>query len=263
MLIAPLALVRRLTHDTKLKFTMDNLISLLQVSPGTVAVVVVLITAVVLYIQSSRPPIALSQDFQAFSLSNKEVLSHDTRRFTFAFPNPNSKLGLPVGQHVTLMFTDIDGKHHQRSYTPVSHTIGQVSFVIKIYMAGVNPKFPNGGKVSQHLESLKIGDTIMMKGPKGHLHWLGRGKFTIKKPKKALETRHAKEIGMIAGGTGITPMLQILHAIFQDSGDTTSCKLLYANQGRCQLTSVCNLYNVTVGADIAFFIYIQLKRTFW
>jgi cytochrome-b5 reductase len=229
---------------------MDNLISLLQESPGAVAVVVVLITAIVLYIQSSRPPIALSQNFQAFTLSQKEVLSHDTRRFTFAFPNPKSTLGLPVGQHMTLMFEDEDGKHHQRSYTPVSHSIGQVSFVIKIYMAGVNPKFPNGGKVSQHLESLKIGDSMMMKGPKGHLHWLGRGKFTIKKPKKALETRHAKEIGMIAGGTGITPMLQILHAIFQDSGDTTCCKLLYANQSTYQLTDVCNLFFVMVGANI-------------
>ena len=36
---------------------------------------------------------------------------------------------------------------------------------------------------------------------------------------------------MIAGGTGITPMLQVLHAIFRDSKDsTTSASLLFANQ---------------------------------
>jgi cytochrome-b5 reductase len=210
---------------------MDYLVSLLQDSPSVVAAVVVLITAIVIYVRQDRVPIALSQEeFQPFTLSKKELLSHDKRRFTFSFPNPNSKLGLPVGQHMTLMFTDEDGKNHQRSYTPVSHDVGHVSFVIKVYMAGVHPKFPNGGKVSQHLESLKIGDAMSMKGPKGHLHWLGRGKFTIKKPKRPLETRHAKEIGMIAGGTGITPMLQILHAIFQDSGDQTCCRLLYANQ---------------------------------
>ena len=36
---------------------------------------------------------------------------------------------------------------------------------------------------------------------------------------------------MIAGGTGITPMLQVLHAIFRDSKDsTTTASLLFANQ---------------------------------
>lgn len=36
---------------------------------------------------------------------------------------------------------------------------------------------------------------------------------------------------MIAGGTGITPMLQLLHAIFRDSNDaTTTASLLFANQ---------------------------------
>lgn len=38
-------------------------------------------------------------------------------------------------------------------------------------------------------------------------------------------------IGMIAGGTGITPMLQVLHAIFRDPKDsTTTVSLLFANQ---------------------------------
>ena len=36
---------------------------------------------------------------------------------------------------------------------------------------------------------------------------------------------------MISGGTGITPMLQVLHAIFRDTKDsTTTASLLFANQ---------------------------------
>ena len=36
---------------------------------------------------------------------------------------------------------------------------------------------------------------------------------------------------MLAGGTGITPMLQISDAIFREgSGDTTKISLLFANQ---------------------------------
>ena len=39
--------------------------------------------------------------------------------------------------------------------------------MIKVYKAGVHPKFPEGGKMSQHLDSLEIGDTVDMRGPKG------------------------------------------------------------------------------------------------
>lgn len=172
-------------------------------------------------------------DFLPFKLIQRDSLSHDTVKFTFALQKETMKLGLPIGQHISLRFQDKTGKRHQRSYTPVTgdETPGKVSFVIKVYKAGVHPKFPDGGKMSQHLDSLSIGDTIEMKGPKGHLEYLGRGKFTVKLMRKPLETRKAKHFGMIAGGTGITPMLQVLHAIFRDSKDkTTTASLLFANQ---------------------------------
>jgi NAD(P)H-flavin reductase len=38
------------------------------------------------------------------------------------------------------------------------------------------------------------------------------------------------QIGMVAGGTGITPMLQIASAILKDPKDNTKIKLLFANQ---------------------------------
>lgn len=40
----------------------------------------------------------------------------------------------------------------------------------------------------------------------------------------------AKKLGMIAGGTGITPMLQLIRACFKDRNDTTQIFLLFANQ---------------------------------
>ena len=89
--------------------------------------------------------------------------------------------------------------------------------------------------MSQHLDSLKVGDTIDMKGPKGHMEYLGRGRFTVKLLRKPLEERRAKHFGMIAGGTGITPMLQVANAIFKDSKDkTTTISLLYANKSKLQ-----------------------------
>jgi cytochrome-b5 reductase len=200
-----------------------------------IVVGVVLVVVTTLYVLRDPHPSALSSEFSDFVLVDKKELSHDTRRFTFALPTPKHKLGLPIGQHMTLSFTDKDGKTHQRSYTPVTSDkdFGKVSFVIKVYRAGVHPNFPDGGKMSQHLDSLKIGETIKMKGPKGHMTWLGKGKFTVKLVKKPLEAREASHIGMIAGGTGITPMLQVIHAIFDNPSDKTVVKLLYANQ--CKL----------------------------
>jgi len=39
-----------------------------------------------------------------------------------------------------------------------------------------------------------------------------------------------KHVGMVAGGTGITPMLQIITAIMKDRSDMTQVHLLFANQ---------------------------------
>jgi cytochrome-b5 reductase len=173
------------------------------------------------------------KDFIDVPLKDKKVLSHDTAKFTFALPTHRHILGLPTGQHITLQFTDAtDNSVVQRSYTPVSDnsTLGEVSIVVKVYKP-LPPKFPNGGKMSQHLDSLSIGDTIRLKGPKGHMEWEGSGHFTVKPLGKKLERRFATQIGMMAGGTGITPMLQVLHHIFRDKSDTiTKVKMIYANQ---------------------------------
>ena len=197
---------------------------------------VVLATLIACFFLLKKEKTAMDpNEFQPFKLIEKESLSHDTRRFTFALQTPTTRLGLPIGQHISLKFVDKDGKGVQRSYTPTTgdETLGKVTFVIKVYKAGVHPKFPDGGKMSQHLDSLKIGNTIDMKGPKGHLTYLGSGKFTVKQMRKPLEERNAKHFGMIAGGTGITPMLQVLHAIFRDAktkDSTTTASLLFANQ---------------------------------
>lgn len=68
-----------------------------------------------------------------------------------------------------------------------------------------------------------------MKGPKGHLDYHGRGNFTITKKNKGVKY-HKRKIGMIAGGTGITPMLQVIRAVLRDKSDTTELWLLFANQ---------------------------------
>lgn len=45
--------------------------------------------------------------------------------------------------------------------------------------ANEHPRFPDGGKMSQHLDTLAIGDTIDAKGPVGHFVYEGRGQYTL------------------------------------------------------------------------------------
>merc|ERR1712070_208509 len=80
--------------------------------------------------------------------------------------------------------------------------------------------------MSQWLDSLEMGTQVTVKGPVGLHEYKGRGVF-----KDAGKQISAKHIGLIAGGTGITPMLQIMKAVLEDSADTCSLSLLYANKG--------------------------------
>jgi len=161
-----------------------------------------------------------------FKLVQKDILSPDTRRFRFALQTPEHILGLPVGNHM-LVAARVNGKLVMRAYTPTSSDddVGYFDLVIKVYFKNVHPKFPDGGVLSQHFDSLNIGDEIEVKGPIGHVSYLGRGKFSIHK-----EDVELNDVGLIAGGTGITPAYQIIKAVLKDKKDKTKVYLIYANK---------------------------------
>ncbi|XP_070521332.1 NADH-cytochrome b5 reductase 2 isoform X1 [Cardiocondyla obscurior] len=179
-------------------------------------------------------PVLLVDPVVKYSLPlvHKEELSHDTRRFRFGLPTSNHVLGLPIGQHIHLT-AKIGEEVVIRSYTPVSSDDdrGYVDLVIKVYFKNVHPKFPEGGKMSQYLENMKIGDTIDFRGPSGRLVYKGQGKVAIKLLRKEPPVEYnVKKMVMLAGGTGITPMLQLIRSIIKDPTDETQVSLLFANQ---------------------------------
>merc|ERR1711990_718203 len=102
----------------------------------------------------------------AFRLQNKIVLSRDSFLLDFALPTAEHVLGLPTGKHM-FMSAVINGETVLRRYTPISsnYDVGCVKFVIKAYRPC--ERFPNGGKMSQHVDSLKIGDYLDFRGPVG------------------------------------------------------------------------------------------------
>jgi len=205
--------------------------------PLVVGLGVVVATAILtkLYLSKKRGPPRTLQDSTIkypLELIEREEISHDTRRFRFKLPTPEHILGLPIGQHIYLS-ARVDGQLVVRPYTPVSsdEDKGYMDLVIKVYFKNVHPKFPDGGKLSQYMEAMKIGETIDVRGPSGLLEYRGRGLFGLKPDKKsqpALVT--AKKVNMIAGGTGITPMLQLIRQVARDEGDQTQMALIFANQ---------------------------------
>ncbi|TVY56543.1 NADH-cytochrome b5 reductase, partial [Lachnellula suecica] len=126
---------------------------------------------------------------------------------------PTAILGLPIGQHISIAATlpQPDGatKEIVRSYTPVSgdHQPGYFDLLIKSYPTG---------NISKHMASLIVGQTIKVRGPKGAMVYT---------------PNMVRHFGMIAGGTGITPMLQIIRAVIRGrkAGDTTEIDLIFAN----------------------------------
>uniref|UniRef100_A0A672I2S5 NADH-cytochrome b5 reductase n=1 Tax=Salarias fasciatus TaxID=181472 RepID=A0A672I2S5_SALFA len=120
-----------------------------------------------------------------------------------------------------------------RAYTPISsdQDLGYVDLLVKVYHRNTHPSFPEGGKLSQHLDSLSIGDTVDFRGPSGLLVYKDHGRFSIRPDKKAEpQVRRFREVAMIAGGTGITPMLQLIRRITAEPSDRTKCSLIFANQ---------------------------------
>lgn len=159
-------------------------------------------------------------------LISRTSISHDVRVFRFALPSEDQQLGLPVGKHIFLCAT-VDGKLCMRAYTPTSGVdeVGYFELVVKVYFKGVHPKFPNGGAMSQHLDSLPIGSDLDVKGPLGHIEYTGRGNFLVHG-----KHRFAKKLAMLAGGTGITPIYQVAQAILKDPEDHTKMYVVYANR---------------------------------
>ncbi|KAK3368209.1 hypothetical protein B0H63DRAFT_441447 [Podospora didyma] len=161
-----------------------------------------------------QPKKVLKPDsFQEFVLKEKTIISHNVAIYRFSLPAPTSILGLPIGQHISIgaVLEQPDGstKEIVRSYTPISgdHQPGYFDLLIKSYPTG---------NISRHMAGLAVGQAIKVRGPKGAFVYT---------------PNMVRHFGMIAGGTGITPMLQVVRAIIRGraAGDTTQVDLIFAN----------------------------------
>lgn len=163
-------------------------------------------------LSAPNEPALSKKEFRSFQVIDNKKLSDDTHKIKVKLP-PSTKLGMTVASCLSIQ-ADIDGQSVSRPYTPISTKNQEdfAEFVIKKYPARTDGK-PGG--MGAHLCNLKEGDAINMKGP-----W----------PKAGYEVNKYKHIGMIAGGTGLTPMLQVILEILNNPDDNTKVTLIYANK---------------------------------
>lgn len=160
------------------------------------------------------------------TLIGKRSVSWDTRIFTFQLEHEKQTLGLPIGQHLMIKPLDpvISKDPIIRSYTAISdpRLEGKVELLVKIYFEN---KTAPGGRLTTTLDKIPIGTKIDCKGPTGRFQYLGNGRALI-----GGNERKVRSFRMICGGTGITPIFQVLRAIVQDPDDPTSCDVLDGNR---------------------------------
>ncbi|KAK2631416.1 hypothetical protein EUGRSUZ_L02937 [Eucalyptus grandis] len=120
---------------------------------------------------------------------------------------PSSVLGLPIGQHISCRGKDSQGEEVIKPYTPTTldSDVGYFELVIKMYPQG---------RMSHHFREMRVGDYLSVKGPKGRFRY---------------QPGQVRAFGMIAGGSGITPMFQVARAILENPKDKTKVHLIYAN----------------------------------
>jgi NAD(P)H-flavin reductase len=141
-------------------------------------------------------------------LQSKQQVGKDSFLLRFGLPSPEHVLGLPVPGHVML----VDDAFIYRPYSPVTvdaTTKGHFDLLVKRYP---------GGEISTQLARMRVGDLAHVRGPCG-------SDFTYQR-----DDRKAPRLGMVAAGTGITPMWQVIQTVLDDPEDDTQIRLVYANR---------------------------------
>jgi cytochrome-b5 reductase len=141
----------------------------------------------------------------AYKISDIKPVTHNTRQFTFMLPE-NSNFDFLPGDHMKI-YPDPDDLVEWRPYTPTNKPGRSDHFelIIKRYDDGI---------VSRFVHQRETGDLIWMSGPHEGGHYT-----------KGM----AHNIAMVAGGTGITPMISMIRTIMEEDSDTR-IYLVFANK---------------------------------
>lgn len=141
--------------------------------------------------------------YKSFVLQNIKKVTECCSRYIFVMDDIGC-LGFSIGQHL-IMRASVDGEIITRQYTPISppSALGFFEVIIKVYPQG---------RMSKYIKTLKEGCSVDWRGPLGGLDY---------KPNAY------KHMLLLAAGTGIAPMIQVLRHITSSDEDYTMVRLLF------------------------------------
>lgn len=149
---------------------------------------------------------------QSAVLLERVQVSPTSSVLRFALPDKDRPLDLSTCACI-LAHSSIDGEDVTRPYTPIStnRQVGSFDLLVKNY--------GETAKMSRKLHEIRPGDDS--------IH------FSHVDANVKLQAPFRYEfIGMLVGGTGITPMIQALHAILGDKSCSTKVCMLYGSRVR-------------------------------
>jgi cytochrome-b5 reductase len=141
------------------------------------------------------------EDFESVPLLNRTLVSHNSSVLRFGLPDASKPLNLSTCACILAKSDDIEGQKDAviRPYTPISTNaqVGSFDLLVKNY--------GSQGLMSRHLHEISVGDSIDFK----HIP-----------PNVKIQAPFSqKHVVMLAGGTGIGPMIQALHAILDNTNE--------------------------------------------
>jgi cytochrome-b5 reductase len=158
-------------------------------------------------IEKLRKGLKIGNTWQHFPVLDVVTVTPDTKVITFGL-DPEETFEMKCSQALLGAKRDWSTGRVQRLYTPVTPNgeKGYFEIMVKEYAKGF---------LSPKLCALKKGDTFEWKNSP---------------PAWRYFPNTNQHVYMIAGGVGITPMLQVIRAALSNDEDTTKLKLLFCNK---------------------------------
>ncbi|CAG8463617.1 96_t:CDS:2, partial [Diversispora eburnea] len=178
--------------------------------------------------------ITISPDkFVPLDIIKVSPVNHNTNIYRLKLPR-SLKEPLPV---VSFFHIKDDSIQILREYTPISSSYekNHIDFLIKRY---------DHGYLSRYIYSKNVGEHLEVRGPFVTFPYFANMK---------------KYIGMICGGTGITPMYQIINQILNNPADQTKIYLIYANVTKQDILLYQELEQLTKNHPDQLKIYYTLE----
>ena len=149
---------------------------------------------------------AYPQEFQPYRVTSMVQYNHDTCLIMMRGQGKATGDAVAASYHFSAR---LPATGVARPYTPVSYNArtNEVELLVK--------KVPDGA-VSPFLCALKEGDSVELRGP-------SPGEYEV------VHNKH-KSLLLLAAGSGLTPILQILEAVCAEKTPSTSVYLVYSNK---------------------------------